>query len=203
MARTTRRQHRRHPALRTLSAAASFLLLISAAFAALTLVIVPAVTGSQTYSVLTNSMKPHYGPGTLLIVKPVDVDALRTGDVITYQLESGRPEVITHRITSVTADQDGNRLLLTKGDNNSAPDDNPVTEVQLRGKLFYAVPWAGYAANWLGNQDRTLTGQAAAAALIAYGAGTMIREVLRRRRTSTGTASTDTAPDAALEGAHR
>ncbi|MFF1252999.1 signal peptidase I [Pseudarthrobacter sp. NPDC058329] len=203
MARTTRRQHRRHPALRVLGAGASFILLIAAAFAALTLVIVPAVTGSQTYSVLTNSMNPHYGPGTLLIVKPVDADTLRTGDVITYQLESGRSDVITHRIISVTADQEGNRLLLTKGDNNSAPDDNPVTEVQLRGKLFYAVPWAGYVANWLGNQDRTLAGQAAAAVLIAYGAGTMIREVLRRRRTSTTAASTDTAPDAVVEGAHR
>lgn len=198
MARTTRPQHRRHPALRALGAAASFVLLISASFAALTLVIVPAVTGSQTYSVLTNSMKPHYGPGTLLIVKPVDADTLRTGDVVTYQLESGRPDVITHRIISVTADQEGNRLLLTKGDNNSAADDAPVTEVQIRGKLLYAVPWAGYAANWLGNQDRTFTGQAAAAALIAYGAGTMIREVLKRRRTTPGM-----APDAGLKGVHR
>lgn len=198
MARTTRRRHRRHPALRALGAAASFILLISAAFAALTLVIVPAVTGSQTFSVLTNSMKPHYGPGTLLIVKPVDVNTLGTGDVITYQLESGRPHVITHRVVSVTADQEGNRLLLTKGDNNSAPDDTPVTEVQVRGKLFYAVPWAGYVANWLGNQDRTFAGQAAAAALIAYGAATMIREAQKRRRSQP-----DTAGNAALEKAHR
>jgi signal peptidase len=175
---------------------ASFVLLVSAAFAALTLVILPAVTGSQTYSVLTNSMKPHYGPGTLLIVKPVQATTLRTGDVITYQLASGRPEVITHRIISVTADQEGNRLFLTKGDNNAAADETPVSEVQIRGELFYAVPWAGYAANWLGNQNRTIAGEAAAAALLVYGAVTMIREGIKRKRTITGTTA-----DAAMEAA--
>lgn len=202
MPRTTDRQPRRTPkALSGLGTGSSLTLLMAASFAALALVIVPMATGSQTYSVLTNSMKPNYGPGTLLIVKPAAVDTLTTGDVITYQLESGRPEVITHRIISITADQKGNPLLITQGDNNDSPDETPVTEVQVRGKLFYAVPFAGYVANWLGNQDRTLAGQAGAAALILYGAVTLVRGTIERRRRQAGQQTAATTP--VPEGANR
>lgn len=168
--------------LRSVSTAASFLLLVAAAFAALVLVIVPGVTGSQTYTVLTRSMEPHYGPGTLLVVTPVEFAELQRGDVVTYQLASGRPEVITHRIVSISADQQGKPVLITRGDNNNAADQAPVTEVQVRGRLFYAVPYAGYAANWLGHHERTLVGQAGATALIAYGIFTMMRGYIDRRR---------------------
>ena len=73
-------------------------LLMVAVFAALVLIVVPRATGSQTYTVLTNSMAPKFPPGTFLVVKPVDFDELKYGDVVTFQLYSGRPEVETHRI---------------------------------------------------------------------------------------------------------
>lgn len=161
--------------------AVSFTALILAALAALVLIVLPLATGSQTYSVLTNSMKPHYGPGTLLVIQPTPFSQLRTGDVVTYQIESGRPEVITHRITSIAADQQGNSLLVTQGDNNDVADEAPVTEVQVRGKLLYAVPFVGYAANWLGNQDRGLATQLGAIALIGYGTISMTRALLAGR----------------------
>jgi signal peptidase len=170
--------------LRGAGSALSFTALVLAALAALVLIIAPMVTGSQTFSVLTNSMKPSYGPGTLLVVKPTAFDTLSVGDVITYQIESGRPEVITHRITSMSADQQGNSLLVTKGDNNDVADEAPVTELQVRGKLLYAVPFAGYAANWLGNQDRGVAARLAAVALIGYGIISITRALLARRTTS-------------------
>ncbi|MFL4472967.1 signal peptidase I [Paeniglutamicibacter sp. MACA_103] len=168
--------------LRRAGTALSFVSLVAAALAALVLVAVPLLTGSQTYSVLTNSMKPNYGPGTLLVIKPTPFESLKVGDVVTYQLASGRPEVITHRIESIAADQEGHRTLVTRGDNNDVADDAPVTEVQVRGKLFYAVPSAGFAANWLGSHDRGLAGNLAAAGLIGYGAFTIIRGLRARRR---------------------
>ena len=167
--------------LRAAGRTASFTALILTTLAALVLIVAPLLTGSQTYSVLTNSMKPYYGPGTLLVVKPTAFDKLKIGDVVTYQIESGRPEVITHRITSMSVDQQGNSQLITKGDNNDVADAVPVTEVQVRGKLLYAVPFAGYAANWLGNQDRGLATKLAAVTLIGYGAFTMSRAVIARR----------------------
>ena len=46
---------------------------------------------------LTSSMEPGLPPGTLVIVKPIDPVDVRIGTVITYQLESGKPTVVTHR----------------------------------------------------------------------------------------------------------
>lgn len=40
----------------------SFSALIIMALAAMVLIVVPLLTGSQTYSVLTSSMKPNYAP---------------------------------------------------------------------------------------------------------------------------------------------
>lgn len=160
----------------------SFLLLVVFSLAAVVLIIVPMITGSQTYSVLTGSMAPTYPPGTFLVVRPTDFDSLQTGDVITYQMESGRPEVITHRITSLSASQDGERMLITQGDNNDVADANPVMDVQVRGKLFYAVPYVGFLANALGQTDRSGIITALAVALIAFGLFSMVRGIIQNRR---------------------
>ncbi|WP_372696957.1 signal peptidase I [Arthrobacter sp. JSM 101049] len=173
-------------AFRLVGTTLSFLALVLAVLAALVLIIVPLATGSQTYSVLTNSMRPHYAPGTLLVSRPTAFQDLRIGDVVTYQIESGQAAVITHRIVSSTADQEGNTLLITQGDNNAVADENPVREVQVRGKLFYAVPYVGFLANWLGNQDRGVTAQIAAAALIGYGAWSVASGIRQRRRNDPG-----------------
>lgn len=169
----------------------SFSALIITALAAMVLIVVPLLTGSQTYSVLTSSMKPNYAPGTLLVVKPASFSELNVGDVVTYQIESGRPEVITHRILSVGADQEGNRTLITKGDNNALADESPVSEVQVRGKLMYAVPYVGFVANWLGNQDRGMFSQLAAGGFILYGFGTIANAVITRRKRSQQTRETE------------
>lgn len=149
--------------------AVSFLALCLAILAALVLVVLPAATGSGTYTILTSSMSPHYAPGTLMVVKPTAFEQLRPGDVITYQVESGRPDVVSHRIVSLAAGQDGETMLVTQGDNNSEPDAEPVREVQVRGKLFFAVPYVGHVASWLGHQERGIVGQALAVVLIGYG----------------------------------
>lgn len=181
--RTRRQQRRRFPLwMGWIGQTISFVALCVSALAAIVLVIVPLVTGSQTYSVLTNSMAPGYPPGTFLVVKPSDIDSLQVGDVITYQMESGRPEVITHRVTSLTANQDGERLLITQGDNNDVVDADPVTDVQVRGKLFYAVPFVGFLANALGQTDRSEIITVLAVALIGFGLFSMVRGIIQHRR---------------------
>lgn len=181
----------------------SFIALCFFGLAAIILIVVPFVTGSQTYSVLTSSMAPKYPPGTFLVVKPTDVDQLQVGDVVTYQLESGRPEVITHRITGFTAGQDGERMLITQGDNNDVADPDPVRDIQVRGELSYAVPYVGFAANALGNASRGSFVTVLAVGLIAWGGVSMVRGFVkdRRRAPEDGVpASTDPADTA--EGAH-
>lgn len=173
----------------------SFLALCAAVLAALVLVVVPALTNSGTYTILTSSMSPHYPPGTLMVVKPTPFEQLRPGDVITYQIESGRPEVVSHRVVSMTADQQGEPMLITRGDNNSELDAQPVREVQVRGKLFFAVPLVGHVANWLGHQERGVVGQALAAALILYGLYALVSAGLSGRRRGARSADAAAAGD--------
>lgn len=160
-----------------------------AVLAALVLIVVPRLTGSYTYTVLTSSMAPAYSPGTFLVVRPVPFDELRTGDVITYQIESGQPDVITHRVVAISATQQGKRTLITKGDNNSVKDNKPVLEVQVRGKLFYAVPHVGFLATAAATGREGLV-QVIALGLIGYGVVTIVLGVVAaRKRRAAGTPS--------------
>lgn len=172
---------RKSSLVRKLGSGVAFLMLLIAAFFALVMVVVPMATGSQTYTVLTSSMAPKYAPGTFLAVKPTAFSDLRVGDVITYQIESGKPDVITHRITAIGATQQGARILTTKGDNNSLPDALPVQEVQIKGKLLYAVPYLGYVAHTVG-QDRDLLLPVIAMALIAFGGFSMVKGAQEKKR---------------------
>ncbi|MER2133581.1 MAG: signal peptidase I [Arthrobacter sp.] len=187
-------------ALSLAGTAISYLALCVTVLAALALVIIPLLTGSQTYSVLTSSMAPKYAPGTFLVVKPVPFEELRVGDIITYQIESGKDAVITHRITGIGASQDGEVLFTTKGDNNSVEDELPVREVQVRGKLFYAVPYVGFVANSLGNSDRGEIAQWGAVALMGYGVVTLVRGALaKKRRSSSDSETGGQTPDAGVQ----
>jgi signal peptidase I len=152
-----------------------------AVLAALVLIVVPRLSGSYTYTVLTSSMAPAYSPGTFLVVKPAPFDTLRAGDVITYQMESGRPEVITHRVVAVSSTQQGERTLITKGDNNSIEDEKPVLEVQVRGKLFYAVPHVGFLATAAASSGRDGLLPFIAVGLVGYGVFTIVRGFLAGR----------------------
>ena len=154
--------------------------------AALVLIVVPVATGSQTYTVLTNSMAQKFPPGTFMVMKPAPFEELKYGDVITFQLYSGRPEVETHRIVGFGSTQAGEKTLVTKGDNNGANDPEPVRAIQVKGKLFYAVPYVGFVANFLGNSDRGAWTVIAAVALIGYGAITVYKSVRKARTPDAG-----------------
>lgn len=147
-------------------------------------VLVPRLAGATPYAVLTGSMRPHYPPGTLVVVEPVDPQDLRTGDVITYQLESGEPTVVTHRLTAVSTDLRGRVTFTTQGDANDAPDE-PVRPVQVRGRLWYALPYVGYAHVLLSGRQHQLVVLGAAGGLATYAlvmfAGAL-RDRTRRRR---------------------
>ena len=76
----------------------SWVVLLFLIVVAMAVIVVPALTHSTPYTILTSSMVPTYPPGTLVIVRPVAVDDIHIGTVVTYQLESGKPEVVTHRV---------------------------------------------------------------------------------------------------------
>ncbi|MDY7541678.1 MULTISPECIES: signal peptidase I [unclassified Cryobacterium] len=149
-----------------LAVSGAILLLVVAL--ALLLIVVPKVTGSTPLTVLTSSMEPDLPPGTLIIVRPVTPDEIRIGDVVTYQIRSGQPGVITHRVTAISSSSAGGRTFTFKGDNNSVADADQVLPVQIQGRLWYSVPWVGWVNNAVNGQNRSWIVPIIAGLLFAY-----------------------------------
>lgn len=146
-------------------------------------IVVPRVGGATPYTVLTGSMAPTYAPGTLVVVRPVDVADVAVGDVITYQLRSGDPTVVTHRVVGVgSALGTGERSLRTQGDANAVADPEPVREVQVRGEVWYAIPHLGRLSNLLSGSTRDTLTVLVAAGLAVYAAAMFTSASLERRR---------------------
>ncbi len=148
-------------------------------------VLVPRLAGATPYTVLTGSMRPDYPPGTLVVVKAVDPADLRVGDVVTYQLESGDATVVTHRVVTISTDLEGEVSLTTQGDANNVPDTDPVRPVQIKGRLWYSVPYLGHVNHALNGSQRQLAVYGVGGALLAYAAylfTSAVRDRTRDRR---------------------
>lgn len=117
------------------------------------LVAVPRATGAVPLAVLSDSMSPTIRAGAVVAVRPVEPATLRTGDVITFQVQSGQPMLITHRIVGVTVGGNGIRFH-TKGDANGGIDPEQVRPEQIRGKVWFKVPLLGHLTNKLDGSQR-------------------------------------------------
>lgn len=146
-------------------------------------VLVPRLTGSTPYTVLTGSMRPVMPPGTTVVVKPIDFGDIAVGDVITYQIRSGEPEVVTHRVIGINVTSDGVRLE-TQGDANPSPDPELVREEQVRGKAWYWLPVIGYVTNGVTSDTRSWLAQGAGVGLIAYAVITLVVLAVRGNKGS-------------------
>lgn len=175
----------------------SWTLLLAMVAALAITILIPAVTSSERYTVLTGSMTPTYPPGTLIVVKPVERSELRVGMPITYQLRSGEPAVVTHRIIAAAQNTRGVRTYITQGDANDVPDDPPVVYDQVRGRVWYSIPYLGYVNNWLTGQQRSWTIGVIATGLFGYAAYLVVggvRDSRRERRETTSRTGPTDAP---------
>lgn len=156
-------------------------------------VLVPRLGGGTPYAILTGSMRPGLPPGTLVVVRPVAPEDVAVGDVITYQLDSGEPAVVTHRVVAVGIKADGERTFRTQGDANTGLDVEPVRPVQIRGELWYSVPHLGFVNKYVNGDQRHLATLAVAGALLAY-AAVMFTSALRGRRAACAPISPGATP---------
>jgi signal peptidase len=147
---------------------ASYLLLFAVLAILLAAVVIPRISGAMPYTILTSSMKPSYPPGTMVVIETVDPVELGVGSVITYQLESGKPDVVTHRIVATERSGTGELRFITRGDNNGVADEIPVRPEQIRGELWYAVPFMGYVSRWMTGEQRKYAVAAVVVVLAGY-----------------------------------
>lgn len=107
----------------------------------------PEIFGYQLKKVLSGSMEPGIKTGSIIAVKPGgDMTRFQKDDVITFQDEDGN--LITHRIAEVTKSGEYT-LYTTKGDNNNAPDMEPVLAENVVAEYTgFTIPYIGYLASF-------------------------------------------------------
>jgi signal peptidase I len=134
------------------------------------LLIVPAVAGLERYVITGNSMAPEFHRGSVVFSEAVPVDELVVGDIITYQPppETRVTQLVTHRIVSIDAGEDGRPLFTTRGDNNDTADP---WEFQLQSDtqnvVRYDLPLIGHILAFLSDPSNRLVIIGIPAALIA------------------------------------
>jgi signal peptidase len=185
----------RHGWLRRLGAITAWTVAVLMGGLIVGLVIVPRLFGAEPFTVLTGSMRPLMPPGTMIIVRPVEFTDLRVGDVITYQLESGQAAVVTHRIVSIDIGDDGPRLR-TQGDANPSADIEPVRAEQVRGEVWYWVPYIGYVTSVGSGDGRANIVRVLGGALIVYAVYAVVMGMVRSRRSKAEASTTSTSTGA-------
>ncbi len=105
---------------------------------------VPAIGGKCTINILSDSMKPEFKEGDLLISELLEDDekrALAVGDVISFYADinnDGTNEINTHRITDIIRDGDRVVAYWTQGDNK----EMSIVEESINCEDVIAV-WTG------------------------------------------------------------
>lgn len=130
------------------------IILLIAVFLVKTLI--PFYTGSMMpLIVLSGSMTPMMLSGDMIIEKSVDSSELKVGDVIAFHppgkntvatkdstIVTKENTLVTHRIISLEEGKE--RRFQTKGDANNAQDDFKVPASNIKGKVIFVIPFAGY-----------------------------------------------------------
>ena len=127
-------------------------LLVLGMLVTLLLILVSHLLGWRFEAVLSGSMDPALKTGDLVVLSPVNTDAIQAGDIIGYHPPVNPDTLIVHRVSEV--DSGGPASFQTKGDANPAPDAYLVSGDNVVGKVRLSLPWVGqftmFAQNTLG-----------------------------------------------------
>lgn len=108
------------------------------------------ITGAWSVQpVPTGSMAPAIPVGAAIVAQPVPVADLTVGDVIVFRTPAEDHRLTVHRVVKIEV-QDGQRVFMTQGDANEAPDPwriRPHSDDVYR--VSYVIPHAGSAVSWL------------------------------------------------------
>jgi signal peptidase len=89
--------------------------------------------------VYSGSMEPAIPVGGVVVIKAVDTETLKVGDIICFKISESATTTVTHRIINIT--EDG---FMTKGDANEDPDQWIVKKENVIGKAIFTIPYIGY-----------------------------------------------------------
>ena len=103
------------------------------------------VFGYKFFIVQTDSMSDTFRAGDIVIVDEIDPTTLVAGDIITFisQNEDSFNKTITHKIRSLTKDDNGEPAFVTYGTTTDSDDEAVVTYPYILGKYSFHLPWIG------------------------------------------------------------
>ena len=100
--------------------------------------------------VASNSMSPQLKVGDAVIVKDLEPENVRIGQVIVFTDPKDQELFIVHRVVAVEENGE-KRVFITKGDNNPVVDDWVVTPAELVGGVAVNLPHFGSFLDFLGS----------------------------------------------------
>ena len=97
------------------------------------------------YTIISPSMTPNIEVYDVVFVKKVDIDSLKTNDVITFYSTNSffGTTPITHRIVEVLDVPNNGTMYRVKGDANASADDEKVLPSNVIGKVMFKIPQLG------------------------------------------------------------
>ena len=100
----------------------------------------PDVFGIKTFTIISGSMEPNISVNDLVIIKEVEKNEIKKGDIISFRING---ETITHRVTNIETDTNGENLYTTQGDANNIQDYNKIKYENIEGKYIGKIPKIG------------------------------------------------------------
>ena len=105
--------------------------------------------GYSYFTVTSSSMQDEIPKGSLILTHKTEPDKLKVGDNITYMRD---PNItVTHKIEAIFENHQNSGIMgfLTKGVNNTVPDNEIVREGDIIGKVIFTIPAIGAAMAYL------------------------------------------------------
>jgi signal peptidase len=100
--------------------------------------------GYNLYLVRSESMRPTFNMGDLIITGPLNnpiSGEIKPGTIITYEHSN---ELITHRTLSIESE-----TLITKGDATEDADPWTATLSDVKGIYLFKIPYVGYLTSFI------------------------------------------------------
>lgn len=116
----------------------------------ITIIIIILLTTSNVrfITVVGTSMYSSITQDDIIIIKPIDPETLKIGDIIAYRYNIGEDNFASiHRVIDI---RDG--IIKTKGDNLSVPDRYDVMPENIVGIMIGKIPYVGYVIRLTGSE---------------------------------------------------
>lgn len=114
------------------------------------IVTLPSIFGYQSLTVVSGSMVPTLGVGSVVIDEVISPADARPGDIVTFK-DPLHPRQLTHRLQKVRVDGD-TFYMTTLGDANDVPEHWSVPRNGQIGRVVAHLPKLGYVRSWLSSR---------------------------------------------------